>query len=166
VKLLRLALALLLAVGCRSGAPGGDAPSDKPIPSSSAQAGELKRAGVAWDDVEVRAFYLRTVATIGPSNEGWKRADMPAEERARRAFVIRHDARVTARAMMKDPAEVRLLEARDEQKYGHTDGPTFDELVARQKAKGLAGDAVYEAIVESAQHTDGLVNDLSGARGR
>jgi hypothetical protein len=166
VKLLRVALAALLLAGCRSGAPAGDAPSDKPVPSSSAHVEALKKAGVAWDDGEVRAYYLRTVASIGPADAGWRREGVPAEERARRAFRIRHEARVTARAMMKDPAEVRLLEARDQQKYGHPDGPTFDELVARQKDKGLAGDAVYEAIVESAQRTDGLVNDLSGAKGK
>jgi hypothetical protein len=170
-KLLRLALAALLAAGsagCRSGAHEltRDAPSDRPIPTSSAQAEALKKTGVAWDDGEVRAYYLRTVASIGPSNEGWKRGGVAAEERARRAFQVRHDARVTARAMMKDPSEVRLLELRDQQKYGHPDGPTFDELVAHQKEKGLTGDAVYEAIVESAQRTEGIVNELSGARGK
>jgi hypothetical protein len=158
-KLLCLSLAALVAAGCRSGAP---APGDKPIPTSSVQVASLREAGVAWDDGEVRAYYLRTVAAIGPENDGWKRQGLPAEERARRAFQIRHDARETARAMMKSSAEVALLEARDSRKYGHPDGPTFDELVARQKAKGALGDAVYEAIVESAQRTDGIVNDLSG----
>lgn len=163
-KLHGVAFALLLAAGCRGGAPAGDAPSAKPLPASSAQIEALKSSGVAWDDAEVRAYYLKTVASIGPSSEAWKRDGVPAEERARRAFQIRHDARVIARAMMKNRAEVALLEARDREKYGHPDGPTFDELVARQKAKGVTGDAAYEAIVESAQRTDGLANELAGAK--
>jgi hypothetical protein len=162
LRLLRLVMVALLVAGCRSGPSGGDAPQNQPSPTSVAQAAEMKKAGVVWTNGDIRAFYLRTVATIGPSNERWKQENVPAEERARRAFQVRHDARMTARAMMKDPAEVKLLQKRDQEKYGSPDGPSFDSLVARQKAKGVTGDAVYEAIVASAQHTDGAVNEMFG----
>ena len=165
LRLLRLVLVALLVVGCRSGAPAGDAPGSEPSPTSAAQAEALKESGVAWDNAEIRAFYLRTIATIAPSDDRWKRENVPAEERGRRAFQIRHDARMTARAMMKDPAEVELLRARDREKYGGPDGPSFDQLVAHEKEKGLAGDAVYEAIVASAQRTDGAVNEVFGLKG-
>lgn len=160
-RALRL-LPLLLALGCRSSPSPGDALSNQPAPGSVAQAAEMKDAGAAWTNGDIRAFYLRTIATIGPSNEQWKQQQVPADERARRAFAVRHDARLTARAMMKDPAEVTLLQERDRAKYGTPDGPTFDFLVAQNQKNGLAGDAVYEAIVASAQRTDGAVNDMFG----
>ncbi|HVH45175.1 MAG TPA: hypothetical protein VM925_22640 [Labilithrix sp.] len=47
--------------------------------------------------------------------------------------------------------------------YGHPDGPTFDELVERERKRGGAGDAAYESIVESSQRTDAIVNELVGA---
>jgi len=40
------------------------------------------------------------------------------------------------------------------EKYGHPDGPTFDQVVERAESKGLRGDDAYEAIVESSQRTD------------
>jgi len=75
------------------------------------------------------------------------------------AVAIRHDARIMSRAMMSDPAEVEDLRKRDMEKYGNPDGPTFDQLVRRNRENGLTGDAVYEAIVESSQRTDQAVNE-------
>jgi hypothetical protein len=64
--------------------------------------------------------------------------------------------------MMKDAADVDALKARDQAKYGSPDGPTFEWLVTHEQQKGLSGDAVYEAIVESAQKTDRAVNEAFG----
>lgn len=161
-----LLLTALLLTSCgRAGAPAGEAASNKPYPSSSVHVGELRSSGIEWTNGEIRAYYLRAIAAIAPANERWKAEGVAAEERARRAFATRHDARVTARAMMKDPAEVRDLERRDQEKYGHPDGPTFDDLVAHQRKKGLVGDAVFEAIVASAQRTDRDVNEAFGLSG-
>jgi hypothetical protein len=158
-----LLFVLLLVSGCDRAAVN-EAASDKPFPSSSAQVEALRKDGVDWANAEIRAFYLRTIAAIAPANEGWKREGLPAEERARRAFQMRHDARLVARAMMKAGAEVEALRQRDREKYGTPDGPAFDWLVEHNKKKGLAGDALYEAIVESAQRTDGAVNEMFGLK--
>jgi hypothetical protein len=56
--------------------------------------------------------------------------------------------------MMADPVEVDLLRERDFQKYGSPDGPTFDYLVERLSRAGLAGDEIYEAIVDNSYQTD------------
>ena len=64
--------------------------------------------------------------------------------------------------MMADPAEIELLRARDMDKYGAPDGPTFDFLVARLKAAGFAGDAIYEAIIDNAYRTDAALNKQLG----
>jgi len=154
-----LALALL---GCRPHGSPGEAASTKPFPESSAQIPELRRSGVDWTDGEVRAFYVRRVAAIGPADAQRQKEGMPALERALRAFAMRRDARLLSRAMMKDPREVAALRQRDQEKYGDPDGPTFDSLVAHEQQKGLAGDAVYEAIVASAQRTDRALNEAFG----
>jgi len=155
----RILLVASLLAGC---ARAGEAPSGRPVPTSLAQAEEAKRGGAQWTNGDIRAAYLQMVAAIGPANEAWKRESVPAEQRARRAFQMRHDARLLARAMMKDAAEVEALRERDEEKYGSPDGPMLDWLVARERKKGLTGDAVWEAIVASAQQTNKHVNEAFG----
>lgn len=171
LALTRLLLALAITLGCKaSPSPPSPSPSTstsaqtKPWPTSVAQADALEKGGASWTNEGIRAYYNRLVTAIGPSNERWKQEGLAAEERARRAFGIRHDARLTCRAMMSDPAEVEVLRRRDESKYGHPDGPTFEELVEKGKASGKTGDAVYEGIVASAQRTDEKVNAAYGVR--
>ncbi len=127
--------------------------AEQPAPGSAAQATELRERGVSWSNAQVRAHYHRLIEVIPQKDAQWKQEGVSVEERARRAFQIRHDARLTARAMMSEAAEVELLRKRDLDKYGHPDGPTFEQLVAQQRKKGREGDAVYEAIIESAQRT-------------
>jgi PII-like signaling protein len=68
--------------------------------------------------------------------------------------------------MMSDPSEVEDLRKRDQEKYGNPDGPTFEWLVNQNQQKGLAGDAVYEAIVVSSQRTDKKVNESFNLKGK
>jgi hypothetical protein len=154
------ALLLVLAPGCES-------MSTKPFPDSMAQVETLRASGISWTNGEIRAHYNRLVTAIGPANEKWTKEGLSAEERARQASAIRHDARIMCRAMMSDPAEVEDLRKRDMEKYDNPDGPTFDQLVERNRKKGLTGDAVYEAVVESSQRTDPVINkqfrDAGGA---
>jgi hypothetical protein len=170
----RLLLALLLllvqafALGCKGSPSGGSTASAsaalaaKPHPTSAPEAETLKKAGNAWSNEEIRIYYNQVVSTIGPKDEAWKKEGVPIEERARRASAIRHEARVTCRAMMASTAEVDLLRARDQEKYGNPDGPTFEQLVESAKKKGTAGDAIYEGILQSAQRTDEGVNRAFG----
>lgn len=157
-----VAFTFALALGCATPSPPVELASGKPLPTSSAEAVSLKATGNAWTNAEVRAHYLVLVAAIGPANEAWKREGLGAEERARRAYQVRHDARITCRAMMTDPHQITVLEQRDQEKYGHPDGPRFDELVALERSHGLTGDAVFEAIVASAQRTNSAVNEMVG----
>lgn len=160
-----------LVISARARSSGADAapalvemPAGKPAPTTAAEATALRGSGVTWSNAEVRGHYLKLVSAIGPANARWREEGLSAEERARRAFQMRRDARITGRAMMTDKGEVLALEERDKAKYGHPDGPTFDELVKRNQAKGLQGDAVFEAIVESAQRTNGAVNDMVSSK--
>ena len=99
---------------------------------------------------EVRVWYRRKVAKIPELDRQWKSDGASAELRARRAWQIRHDARLQARDMMEHSAEVELLRERDRQTYGNPDGPTFDQLVASFKKAGLTDDDVFERIISGA----------------
>lgn len=167
--LLALVLAVL-PVGCKpSPRPSASASSSaavqaKPSPTSVAEAEALKKGGVSWTNQEIRAYYNQIVSTIGPAHEQWKKDGLPAEERARRAYQIRHDARLVCRAMMASVDEVDDLRKRDQEKYGNPDGPTFEHLVESAKKKGVTGDAIYEGIVASSQRTDETTNAAFGVK--
>ena len=137
----------------------------KPFPETMAQAETLRTSGVTWTNEEIRLHYNRIVTTIGPANEKWKKDGLSAEERARRASEIRHSARILCRAMMSDAKEVEDLRKRDQEKYGNPDGPTFEQLVAKNREKGMTGDAAYEEIVASSQRTNEAVNKQFGIDG-
>lgn len=165
----RVVLALCLAGAAPVGCGGADEaavaqpwPAGLPKPADEAEAERLKQQGTTWTNGQARQLYLERVATIAGEDARWRAEQVPAEERARRAYGVRRAARMTARAMMGDPAEVKLLQERDREKYGDPDGPTLEWLIERARAKGLAGDAVFESIVESAQRTDAGTNRSAG----
>lgn len=165
VRAASLALCLCSAVlGCGQGgsevasAPALAWPAGLPRPQDVAEAQRLKQAGTSWSNQQVRQLYLERVATISGEDSKWRAGGVPANERAARAFKLRRDARLTARAMMSDAEEVAMLQARDQEKYGSPDGPSLEYLVEKARAKGLEGDALYESIVESAQRTDAGTN--------
>ena len=162
------ALVVALALGCspRSTSISSERAAEllaaKPFPDSLAQVEALRQQGVSWTNEEVRLHYIRLVGAIGPANDKWKQEGLGAEERARRAYGMRHDARLLSRAMMGDAGEVEELRKRDLEAYGNPDGPTFEQLVERQRSKGKSGDAVYEAIIESSQRTNQEMNKRFG----
>ena len=113
-------------------------------------------------NTEVRQWYLDRVATILDLNQEWIKQGLSPRERAEAAWRIRHEARLEARSMMANLAEVELLRTRDMAKYGSTDGPTFDSLVERLREAGLEGDEVYEAIIDHSYKTDAELNKKLG----
>lgn len=161
-------LSLAIGLGCQrpaAPAPGASSSAEaKVYPTSVAQAEELRKSGASWTNAEIRAYYNKLASSIGPANEQWKKEGLSVEERARRAFQIRHDARHTSRAMMAIPAEVDALRRRDQEKYGNPDGPTFEWLVERARQKGTTGDAIFEGIIASAQRTDEAFNEVVKSR--
>ena len=65
--------------------------------------------------METREYYLRIISGIHAADEEAKKSGVSAEERARRAFQTRHEARMTCRAMMSDRHEVDDLHRGKEQ---------------------------------------------------
>jgi hypothetical protein len=113
-------------------------------------------------NAEIRQWYLMRVAQIPELNERWIQQGLSLKERAEAAWLLRHEARLEARSMMSDSAEVELLRARDILKYGNPDGPTFEFLVARCGEAGLDGDEIYQAIIDGSYRTDTGVNKMLG----
>jgi hypothetical protein len=111
------------------------------------ETGRLKQP--EWTNKSVREWYSNETNKIPDLDEGWQKAGLSLEERARKASEIRHEARMTARKMMQNPDEVAALQARDLEKYGNPNGPSFDDLVAKGRSKGKTGDEIYEDILGS-----------------
>jgi len=138
-------------------------PSDatKPADTEPTTAPETKQPKT---NEEIRQWYNDVVGQIPSLNEKWISEKLSAEERAKRAHEIRHNARLEARAMMQNQQEVADLQARDQEKYGNPEGPTFEYLVEKNRQKGLQGDAVYEDIVGSSNRTNREYNEKFGVK--
>lgn len=80
---------------------------------------------------------------------------MVVEDRARRMCRYRNALRLWTRMLMKDRDGAAALATYEPNR-------TFEQLEARQRAKGLAGDAIYEAIIESSTRSRPDVNDSLG----
>jgi hypothetical protein len=130
------------------------------LPRSADEAEQRRRAGASWSNGQIRAHYLAQVAEIGRADARWRSEGKSAETRAHLAYAMRNDAKRLMRAMMTDEELLAAFRASDQRKFGHPEGPTFDELVAKQRERGVTGDAVFEAIVVSAQKTDPIVDQL------
>lgn len=115
-------------------------------------------------NAEIRQWYNATVDKIPKLNEQWIQEGISLEERAKKAHEIRHCARLAARAMMPNLQEIAALHARDQEKYGNPDGPTFAYLVEKNRAKGLQGEAVYTDIINSSDRTNKEYNEKYGVK--
>jgi hypothetical protein len=114
---------------------------------------------------EIRAWYRERIAEIPKLNEEWIVQGVRLEERALRAWQIRHDARVQARSMMQNPVEIEDLRERDRRRYGNPDGPTFNQLIQENYQLGLQQDEVYARIISGSQATNREVNKLFDPKG-
>lgn len=107
---------------------------------------------------EIREWYLRKVAAIPDLVLQWQKENVPLEEQARRAWKIRHDARLEARDLASDRLGVTLIRARDLLYYGHSDGPAFEQLIAAARKKGLTPEETYRRIIAGAQKTNEILD--------
>ncbi|GAA5067131.1 glycerophosphodiester phosphodiesterase family protein [Nocardia callitridis] len=123
----------------------------------------VEHAGVDVSDPatangEIRRWYNEVTGRIPELDRQWAADGVAVDERARMASEIRHSARVGARELMLNQAEVEGLRARDMQVYQNPDGPTFEWLVGKSHTKGFFGDAAYDYILGSSNRTNAEVN--------
>ncbi len=107
---------------------------------------------------EVRAWYREQIALIPVLVAQWEAEGVALPDRSRRAFELRHQARIAARNLMEDPLEVAMLRQRDLVKHGHPDGPTFESLFHKAKDAGLTDGEAYAKILASSTSTDEATN--------
>lgn len=147
-----------------------------PLPTNANDANQQKNpgwlwAGNSWSGAEIRQHYNDMIAQIKQDEPGWKQEGLSLEQQAHNAYDMRHNARMTARAMMGTKyfpwltnwISVSNLQFRDWQKYGNADGPTFDQLFQKAKKKGLTDEQAWQSILDSSGRTDPGYNASYGA---
>ena len=102
-------------------------------------------------DIDVRKWYLSQEATIPNLIDN----SQSLEQQAYQAFSIRNEIRTTARELMADRQAAELLYINDPNK-------TWEQIIQRQIEKGLKGDDIYKAIIESSQRSRSSVNKSLG----
>ena len=112
---------------------------------------------------EVRAWYHQQIQRIAAADADLAATGTSLEQRARHAFASRREARLKARTLMSDAADVHLLEARDLALYGRPDGPTFESLFQSLHASALPTDEIYRMMIESAGRTNSEFDRRFGA---
>ena len=114
--------------------------------------------GIPKTNCEIRLWYNFQVVAVGVINKKWEEDGIDLKTRAKKAYELRHQARVNARFMMQNKTEVKALQARDMKKYGNPDGPTFEYLLKKNTDNGLSLEAAYQSIIDSSSRTDSGYN--------
>jgi ABC-type multidrug transport system fused ATPase/permease subunit len=122
--------------------------------------GRIKKPALLND--EIRVWYNKETGRIAAANDEWIKAGLSLEERAKKAYDIRHGARIKARQLMGNKFEVDALRARDMKKYGNPDGPTFEQLIAKAMKKGKTRQEALDDLIGSSQRTSAEYNAKFG----
>ncbi|MGV0815337.1 toxin glutamine deamidase domain-containing protein [Mycolicibacterium boenickei] len=105
-------------------------------------------------DVETGAIYSQFELGMRALNEQMVRDEVSIEDRARTLAGLRSSLRAWTRELMENRPAADWLSANES-------APTFEDLVARYEAKGLTGNAVYQAIIDGATHSHYAAGTLS-----
>jgi hypothetical protein len=103
---------------------------------------------------QLRQWYKDAVKDLPTQDAAWQAEGLGLEERARRAYQIRHHARLQARQMMRRESEVAGLHLRDLGVYGDPDGPSFEQLVDEGMKAGKTRDEALQGLIGSARRTN------------
>ena len=105
-------------------------------------------------DANARAVFADGEQRMRELDERLIRNGVSVEDRARTLSDLRDSLRAWTRDLMSNRVVAEFLAA-------YETHPTFEELVAHNQAKGLVGDAVYEAIINTATHSYNAPGTLS-----
>lgn len=145
-------------ISLTAGCAGMHSQPENAMPASAPSVGNAL-VSVPETDCEIRVWYNYQVVAIPVINKRWITNGLTMEERARLAFDLRHRARMNARYMMSSAEEMKALQARDMEKYGNPDGPTFEYLVQKSLNKGVDREQAYKKIITSSARTDNGYNE-------
>ncbi|MGX9791297.1 toxin glutamine deamidase domain-containing protein [Mycobacterium sp. MMS18-G62] len=147
-----LQLAAADAIGDVKGHPVD--PSNGGSPDPVSRLGLPDHAPASLVDAAARAVYADGELRMRDYNEQLIRDGVGVEQRARIMSELRNSLRIRTRDMMSNRVVADFLAASEA-------NPSFEDLVARNEAKGLVGDGVYEAIIHSATHGHYAAGTLS-----
>jgi hypothetical protein len=143
------------------GDPVGAADVDVPLrldnsasPEPASVLGLPNHAPGTLSDSEARAVFADGEQRMRGLDERLVRDGVSVEDRARTLSDLRDSLRAWTRDLMRNRVVAEFLAA-------YETHPTFEELVAHNQAKGLVGDAVYEAISNTATHSYNAPGTLS-----
>ena len=102
-------------------------------------------------NVDTRKWYLEQEAKIPNLIDH----SLPLEQQAKQAFDLRNQYRMQARELMSDRQLAESLNVTDP-------NLTWEQIIQKQIDKGLSGDDIYKAIIESSQRSRTSVNQLLG----
>ena len=100
---------------------------------------------------EARRWYLDQEAKIPDLNDRTK----SPEQQARQAFKLRNQIRIEARELMADRELADHLNATKP-------NLTWEQVVSKYSERGLSGDALWHAIMESSTRSNPAVNESLG----
>jgi hypothetical protein len=150
--------------------PGDNYPHERP-PKPAGGGGSSAGANGAYinprpkmSNAEVRAWYDQRTKEIKAEGERMEREGVPQQQRAERLHEMRHDARMQARSMMRNPNDVRGLEIRDAWTYGNKNGPTFDELLSQKMSQGMSRAEALDKIIVGASRPDAGYHAAAGIK--
>jgi hypothetical protein len=141
------------------------------VPRTREQALGVRSERGGLSPEETRERYLARVGEIGGELEGLRARGVPLEVQARHASSVRHEARMVARGGTEDQVRSGMESIRDAAKYGHGDGPSFEQAVslARRSLErdgAVVSDAdVYREVIAASQRTDAETNAAAGQTG-
>ena len=104
---------------------------------------------------ETRTVYLQGEQRMRQLNDQLMQQGVSPEQRAKMMFDMRNQLRSWTRGLMGDRALAGQLDATDP-------NLTLDQLIAKNQAKGLAGEDVWNSIIESSTRSRGGVNATLG----
>jgi hypothetical protein len=106
-------------------------------------------------NAETRTVYTTFELWMKDVHEQLARDGANLEVRARTMSGMRADLRTWTRTLMSDREKAAQLATYER-------NPSFDDLVAKQRDRGLEGDAIYAAIIESSTRSRTSVNETLG----
>jgi hypothetical protein len=104
---------------------------------------------------ETRTVYLQGEQRMRQLNEQLMQQGISPEQRAKMMFDLRNQLRSWTRGLMSDRGLAGQLDSTDP-------NLTLDQLVAKNHAKGLTGNDVWNSIIDSSTRSRGSVNATLG----
>jgi hypothetical protein len=135
--------------------PDPNNPSTGGVPDPVGKLGLPNYNPGSLSDEEARTVYAHGELRMRELNDTLARQGVSAEERAKIMFGQRNALRSWARELMSDRGLADQLNKNEP-------NLSWDQLVAKLQARGLTGEDLYKAIIESSTRSRASVNDSLG----